>query len=443
MEEKKKNVIIEAIRGNLVPIIFAVLCFLSYKISGQTLSFVLTEAVARVGRNAILILSLILPVICGMGLNFSIVLGAMAGEVGLIVITTSNIDGFPGILVALLIGTVVAIVLGFLTGKLFNKVKGQEMITGMILGFFAVGVYDLIFMFFVGTIIPMNDPEIMLEGTNAAGETVYVGLRNTIELHSATKYAIDNLWKMMFVKLLPYLIIGFLAAAILLMLFRVKKQGLTVKAALRKSLVFYILSAAFLVLYILIKTVKSVYAAFFILQIPIGTAIFIILVCLLVVFLMKTKLGRDIRTCGQDMNVAMASGIDVDKTRILATMISTVIAAWGQVVFLQNIGNIQTYNSHEQVGTYAVAAILVGGASTDKATIGQVFTGAVLFHILFFMTPLAATKIFNDSQMGEFFRVFLCYGIIAISLMLYALKKHREFLRRLEEERLKAKERAA
>ena len=443
MEEKKKNVFIEAIRANLVPIIFAVLCYLSYKISGQTLSFVLSEAVARVGRNAILILSLILPVVCGMGLNFSIVLGAMAGEVGLIVITTNYIDGFPGILLALLIGTVVAIVLGFLTGKLFNKVKGQEMITGMILGFFAVGVYDLIFMFFVGTIIPMHDPEIMLEGTNAAGETTYVGLRNTIELHGPTKYAIDNLWKMMFVKLLPWLIIGFLAAAVLLMLYRMKKRGLTVKEAFRKSLVFYILSIAFLVLHILIKNVKAVYAAFFILQIPIGTAIFIILVCLLVVFLMKTKLGRDIRTCGQDMNVAMASGIDVDKTRILATIISTVIASWGQIVFLQNIGNIQTYNSHEQVGTYAVAAILVGGASTDKATIGQVFTGAVLFHILFFMSPLAATVIFNDSQMGEFFRVFLCYGIIAISLMLYALKKIREYKKRLEEERKKAEQRAA
>lgn len=77
------------------------------------------------------------------------------------------------------------------------------------------------------------------------------------------------------------------------------------------------------------------------------------------------------------MQVATAAGINVDKTRIVATVLSTVIASWGQIIFLQNIGNVQTFNSHEQVGTYAVAALLVGGASIDKATMGQVFTGIV------------------------------------------------------------------
>lgn len=59
--------------------------------------------------------------------------------------------------------------LGALTGVLFNKVKGQEMITGMILGFFAVGVYDLIFIYMVGSVIPMVNPEIMLSSQNEAG----------------------------------------------------------------------------------------------------------------------------------------------------------------------------------------------------------------------------------------------------------------------------------
>ena len=87
MENKKRNKVLEFLQGNMVPILFTLLCLASIKISGQNASYVITETVSRVGRNAILIVSLILPVLCGMGLNFSIVLGAMAGEIGLILIT--------------------------------------------------------------------------------------------------------------------------------------------------------------------------------------------------------------------------------------------------------------------------------------------------------------------------------------------------------------------
>ena len=120
------------------------------------------------------------------------------------------------------------------------------------------------------------------------------------------------------------------------------------------------------------------------------------------------------------MAVASASGIKVARTRIIATIISTVIASWGQIIYLQNMGLVNTYTSHEQVGTYAVAALLVGGASIKKATIGQVFLGALLFHILFFTMPLAGLHLFSDAQIGEYFRVFISYGVIAVSLALYA-----------------------
>lgn len=434
MEEKKRNRVLEFLQGNMVPILFTVLCLASIKISGQNASYVITETISRVGRNAVLIVSLILPVLCGMGLNFSIVLGAMAGEVGLILITHWSIDGLPGIGVAVVIATVIAIVLGTLTGILFNKVKGQEMITGMILGFFAVGVYDLIFIFMVGSVIPMKNPEIMLNSTNEAGETIYVGLRNTIDFHAATKYAVDNAWKIMFVKLLPMLLAAFAAVTIMLLAYKLMKKKMSAREAVLGTRGFLVTTVLLAVLQVLMKTSKAVQKAFFIVQIPMLTAVIIALVCMLVVFITKTKLGQDIRTVGMNMQVATAAGINVDRTRIIATVLSTVIASWGQIIFLQNIGNVQTFNSHEQVGTYAVAALLVGGASIDKATMGQVFTGTILFHVLFFMTPLAGKVLFDDPQLGEYFRVFLCYGIIAVSLFLYAWKKVIAERRRIEEE---------
>ena len=434
MEQKKRNRVLEFLQNNLVPILFTALCLASIKISGQSASYVIMETISRVGRNAILIVSLILPVLCGMGLNFSIVLGAMAGEIGLILITHWNIDGMTGIIVAALIGTLISIILGGLTGILFNKVKGHEMITGMILGFFAVGIYDLIFIFMVGSVIPMVNPEIMLSSQNELGETVYVGLRNTIEFHATTKYAVDNAFKVMFVKLLPWLLVIFAAVTVLRIVYLLACKKNPIKGALLGSKGFLITTVLLGIMQILMKVSKTVQKAFFIVQIPVLTAIVIAAVCVLVVFITKTKLGQDIKTVGMNMQVATAAGINVDRTRIIATMLSTMIASWGQIIFLQNIGNVQTFNSHEQVGTYAVAALLVGGASIDKATMGQVFTGTILFHILFFITPLAGKVLFNDPQLGEYFRVFLCYGIIAVSLILYAWKKVAADRRRIEEE---------
>jgi simple sugar transport system permease protein len=83
------------------------------------------------------------------------------------------------------------------------------------------------------------------------------------------------------------------------------------------------------------------------------------------------------------------------------------------------------------VGTYAIAALLVGGASIDKATIPQIFLGAVLFHTLFFVSPLTGKHLFGDAMIGEYFRVFICYGVIAVSLAMYAWQIISEQKRRL------------
>ena len=42
---------------------------------------------------------------------------------------------------------------------------------------------------------------------------------------------------------------------------------------------------------------------------------------------------------------------------------------------LQNIGTMQTYSSHSQVGLFAVASLLVGGATVDKASWKEALIG--------------------------------------------------------------------
>jgi simple sugar transport system permease protein len=138
-----------------------------------------------------------------------------------------------------------------------------------------------------------------------------------------------------------------------------------------------------------------------------------------VVWFKKTKLGQDMRAVGQDMAVAEAAGIPVEKTRIVAIIISTVLACAGQIIFLQNMGNLATYNAHDQTGFFAVAAIL-GGASVTHASIANVFVGVMLLHAMFVVSPLAGQKLFGSAMIGEYFRQFIGYGVIALSLVLYA-----------------------
>ena len=116
--------------------------------------------------------------------------------------------------------------------------------------------------------------------------------------------------------------------------------------------------------------------------------------------LLRTKLGQNMRTVGQSRVVANAAGINVDRTRIIAMILSTVLASWGQLIYLQNIGTFATYGAHTQVGTFAIAAILVGGASVQKATNRQAILGVILFHTLFIVAPLAGNELFGKKLKG-------------------------------------------
>lgn len=163
-------------------------------------------------------------------------------------------------------------------------------------------------------------------------------------------------------------------------------------------------------------------------DIPIATFILIGIFCLFIVWFRRTKLGQDMRAIGQDMAVAEAAGIPVERTRIIAIIISTVLACFGQIIFLQNIGTMNTYNSHDQAGMFAIAAILIGGASVSRATITNVFVGVILFHLMFVVSPMAGKELIGQAQLGEYFRVFVSYGIIALALVLHAWKRHRDRL---------------
>lgn len=346
--------------NNLVPILFVLICVLGIPVSGYSSSYLISEIMTRMSRNAFLVLSLLIPIMAGMGLNFGMTLGAMAGQIGLILVSDWNIVGIPGIVLACLLSTPISILLGLMCGKILNMAKGREMVTSYIIGFFMNGVYQLVVLYLMGSLIPVISSSLVLPRG--------YGIRNTVNLIGMRR-SLDNL--------IPLRIAN--------------------------------------------------------IPIPVATFLVIAVFCLFIVWFRRTKLGQDMRAVGQNMEVAREAGIKVERTRILSIVLSTVFAGYGMILYLQNIGTLNTYNSHTQVGMFSVAALLVGGASVEKASIRNVFLGIILFHLMFIIAPMAGRNIIGQAQLGEYFRVFVSYGVITVSLVLYEVRKKREAKAALEE----------
>lgn len=134
----------EILQKNAVTVMFVVLCIIGLICSGQTVSYVMYELFGRLSRNAFIVLALIIPIVAGMGINFAITIGAMAAQIAALWVIEWGISGLPGFLVAMLMTMPIAAFFGFLIGKLMNKMKGQEMIGGLILGYFANGLLSVI-----------------------------------------------------------------------------------------------------------------------------------------------------------------------------------------------------------------------------------------------------------------------------------------------------------
>lgn len=464
---------------NKVVILFLLLCVGATAASKQPLTFVIPELFTRIARNAFIVLALIIPVITGLGLNFGIVVGAMAAQIALFLTTYWGFTGVGGFFITVALATPIALVFGFLVGKLFNLVKGNEMIAGLILGYFADGIYQLIFLFVFGGVIAMNNPTLMI----ATG----VGVKNTIDLKDTVKYALDTIPMLTVLEIGFYLVIAGLLFTTIHK--RIKKQAVNWKdTALKAAVAVFVYALTFIgpveqflssdrllllsavelgclsvVLWQLFQIVRhkmtkhtgagsfgkrdtfdirralvfivlagAVYGLTYIpalfnvliaVQLPVMTYICIGALCVFNNLLMRTRLGQNMRAVGQNRAVANSAGIDVDKTRIIAMLFSTVLASWGQLIYLQNIGTMSTYGAHTQVGQFAIAALLVGGASVQKATNKNALLGIVLFHTLFIVSPLAGKELFGDPVIGEYFRVFVSYGVIAMALAMHAWKK--------------------
>lgn len=159
------------------------------------------------------------------------------------------------------------------------------------------------------------------------------------------------------------------------------------------------------------------------LTIPFGMFLFFALLAFLMWAFLRTKTGTAMTAVGSNPAFATASGVNIDRMRMLSVVLSTWLGAVGIIVYQQSFGFIQLYMSPFYMALPAVSAILIGGASVNKATITNVIIGTILFQGILTMTPSVMNSLIH-TDISEVIRIIVSNGMI-----LYALTRKQEATR--------------
>jgi len=326
--------------------IFVLVLFVLCPIVGIDYQFAITDTIGRFGMNLVLILSLVPMIQAGCGLNFGIPLGIVSGAFGTVCSIELNATGFPGLLVAVLIGCSFAVVVGLIYGFILNRIKGDEMIISTYVGMAFIAFMSLGWIKF----LPFKNP-ILLYGFGGNG------FKPQITLGQNWAKVLDNI-----------------------LLFKIGP----------------------------------------IIEIPVGMLLFGALCCFLMWVFFRSKLGTAMTAAGSNPEYARASGVNINKMRLISVAMSTVIAALGVIVYYQHYTFVQLYLAPTNLTLPTIAAVLIGGAALRKATIANVLIGTFLFQAIVTIGPMVAGEAFGD--IAEALRMVISNGMV-----LYALtrKEHR------------------
>ena len=151
-------------------------------------------------------------------------------------------------------------------------------------------------------------------------------------------------------------------------------------------------------------------------EIPTGLLLFFLLCCFIMWLFSRSKAGIAMSAAGSNPRFAEASGINVDRMRTLGTVLSTMIAAVGIVVYSQAFGYAQLYTAPRQLGFIAASAILIGGATVSKAKVSHVIIGVFLFEGVLALGQQIANAAVAGGGLSEVMRIMISNGIILYAL---------------------------
>ena len=322
---------------------FLLLMFILAPVAGVDFATQITNVINRFSWNAIMVLAMVPMIHSGCGLNFGLPLGIISGLLGATLSIEFGFTGGMSFLMAIVIATPFALVLGGGYGWMLNKIKGGEMMVATYVGFSSVS-----FMCMMWLLLPYKSPTMVW---GFAGK----GLRTTISL--------ECFYDQFLAKFLQI---------------DLNRFGIN-------------------------------------LVIPTGSLLFFALLAFLMWVFLHTKTGTAMTAVGSNPTFAKAAGISVDKTRLLSVVLSTWLGAVGILLYEQGFGFVQIYMAPLNMAFPAVAAILIGGASVNKASITNVIIGTILYQGLVTMTPTVMNAIVH-LDISEVIRIIVSNGMIVYAL---------------------------
>ncbi len=328
----------------------------SYVGTGLDFSLLVTDCLVRTGMNGVLVLALVPAVRAGVGLNFGIPLGIVFGLFGMVTLMDMdaripgvNLRGWTGLIGGMGLGGLTGAVAGYLYAKLLERVKGQEMMVGIYVGFASVAGASIYWL-----VAPVANPELVWPLGGA-------GLRNTLVLSEYYPQYLDRL------------------------------------------LSFPVGAGRF----------------------PTGLLLFWLALCGLMSLFLRTRVGLAMSAAGENPRFAESSGIDVSRMRTLGVVLSTMLGAVGIVLFSQSYGFVQLYKAPLLMAFPTVAALLIGGATVRRATVGHVIIGTFLFQsVLTTSLPVVNELVVRQGAGAEWGNLpEIARLIISNGIILYALTR--------------------
>ncbi|GHV77656.1 ABC transporter [Spirochaetia bacterium] len=150
-------------------------------------------------------------------------------------------------------------------------------------------------------------------------------------------------------------------------------------------------------------------------EFPTGAVLFFALMAFIMWLFMRSRTGTALTAVGSNPDFARAGGVSAARMRIISVIVSTIYGAIGILMYQQSFGFIQLYQAPLFMAFPAVAAVLLGGASVNKATILHVIVGTFLFQSILAMTPSVINSVLK-TDMSEVIRILISNGMIIYAL---------------------------
>ena len=298
------------------------------------------DALVRLVMNGVLVMSMVPMLKAGLGVNFGLPVGICAGLLGLCLAVNFRLTGMAGLLAAMAFSILPGAVLGYLYGKLLNRVAGREEIAGTFVGFSFISIMN-----FFWAVAPFTNPSMLWP---IGGK----GLRPVIGLQDYFAKVLNQSWVIRLGEL----------------------------------------------------------------SVPVGMLFFFAALGYLLHLFFRTKTGAAMRAVGENEVFAGLSGVNVQGIKIVAVILSTVMAAWGICIYAQSYGFIELYSAPLMMAFPAASAIFLSGGTGRTIGILQAAIGTFLFQCTYAISGPIANALLMP-EVSEIIRMILTNGVILYALL--------------------------